>query len=78
MKKDVYGDSGADMGGAICGGVISESKLKSDQKKYGVWADMMCYVMPDDKFAQYQKLKEENWDSKEAKKLFDKHAWSMI
>ena len=69
---------GKDNGSAMCGGVISESQLKKDQEKYGVWANAMAYIMPDDKFSEYQKLKNENWDSKEAKKLFDEYAWSII
>lgn len=70
-------DTATDFSGAICGGVISESKQKADCKKYGVWANAMSYVMPDKEFKKYKALKEAHKD-KEAKKLFDEHAWSMI
>lgn len=63
--------------GAICGGVISQSKDRADEKKYGVWANAMCYVMPDKWFKKYVELKNAHKD-KEAKKIFDEHAWSKI
>lgn len=62
--------------GCICGGVISESQLKKDQKEYGIWADMMNWIMPDKYYKQYLKLIKT--DKKEADKLFKKHAYSMI
>lgn len=34
--------------GAICGGVISESKYQSDP-----WAYMMATILPDDKYKKY-------------------------
>ena len=33
--------------GAICGGVISMTKMRRDMKKYGAYANMMSFVMPD-------------------------------
>ena len=59
-------------GGAICGGVINKTLMYSD-----VWAYMMAYYMEDDKFEEYKKAKERG-DKKTAKKLFDKHARSII
>lgn len=41
--------------GVICGGVISESELK----KHDILEIMMCYILPDDKFEEYMKLKKE-------------------
>lgn len=55
--------------GFVCGGVISKSTFDSDP-----WAYMMCYYMPDDKFADYV----DSSDDKERKKLFDKYARSAI
>jgi hypothetical protein len=65
------------MGGAICGGVISQSQLNKDMKKYGVWADMMCYVMKDCWYKRYVKYLK-NKETKKADKVFYKHAYSMI
>lgn len=64
-------------GGAICGGVISESQNAKDEKKYGVWANAMCYVMPDKWYEKYITLKKLGKD-KDANKIFDEHAWSKI
>ena len=62
--------------GAICGGLISEKFWRSlkGEEHYGY---MMCYVMPTRQFNQYKKLKEAG-QHKEASKLHDKYAWSMI
>ena len=65
------------MSSAICGGVISQSQLNKDMKKYGVWADMMSYVMPDKWYALYVKYLKAKEDKK-AKKIFERHAYSMI
>lgn len=59
-------------GGAMCGGVVSQSTFDSDP-----WAYMMAFVMPDDRFEQYKICKREK-DEKKAKELFDKFAVSMI
>jgi len=59
-------------GGAICGGVISKSTFDSDP-----WAYMMGWVMEDVQFEKYKKLKEAGKD-KEAEKIFDKYAFSVI
>ena len=68
MEKEIKEKSG----GAICGGVISESKFKSNP-----WAFMMAYTMPDIKFNQYVVYKKLGKE-KEAQKLFDKYAYSHI
>ena len=65
------------MDGAICGGVISESQLMKDIKKYGAYADMMAYVMPDKQYKRYFTYKRQGKE-KEAKKIFDKYAMSQI
>jgi hypothetical protein len=54
---------------AICGGVISQSKFNSDP-----WAYMMCWIMDDDKFKEYQLIE----DKKEKHKFFEENAISMI
>lgn len=64
-------------GGAICGGVISKTMEKRLKKKYGVWACMMQYTMPDDKFEQYVEAKKSG-DDKKSHKLFAKYAHSKI
>jgi len=58
--------------GSLCGGVISESKFKSNP-----WADMMAYVMPDKQFNKYLVFKKQKKE-KEATKLFNKYAYSQI
>ena len=63
--------------GAICGGVISESQNLKAMKKYGVWANMMSYVMADKQFKIYSKLVKEGKD-KEAHEIFEKYAVSQI
>lgn len=55
--------------GAICGGVISQSKFDSDP-----WAYMMAWVMPDDKYKKYINEK----DRKKQQKIFEKYARSVI
>lgn len=62
---------------SICGGVISESELKKRIDNGTAEGVMMCFVMPDDKFDEYVKFKKEN-KHKEAKKIFNKYAMSMI
>lgn len=68
------------MNGAICGGVISKSLFHSNPGAY-----MMSYFMEDKIFARYKKSKkkgdkfgQDNKYDKEAKKLFDKYAYSAI
>lgn len=59
-------------GSGICGGVISQSLFDSDP-----WAYMMAWVMPDKQFEKYKILKEAGSD-KEAEKVFNEYATSMI
>lgn len=59
-------------GGAMCGGVISQSLFDSDP-----WAYMMAYSLPDLQFEKYKALKNAGKD-KEATKLFEKYAISHI
>jgi len=68
------------MGSAICGGVISVSQLHKDMKKYGVWADMMSFVLPDKQYAKYIALlkKGDLKSQKKADAIFDKYAISQI
>lgn len=65
------------MSGAICGGVISMSMLMRDIKKYGAYADMMAYVMPDKQYARFITLKKAN-KGKEAQKVFDREFGNYI
>ena len=46
-------------------------------KDFGVWADTMSWVMPDDKYEQYVALQKEGKD-KEATKIFEAYARSQI
>lgn len=62
------------MNGVICGGLISQSMHEENVKKFGVWADTMCYIMPDDKYAEYRKLQ----DTQEKVRFFKKYAVSQI
>lgn len=55
--------------GAICGGVVSQSKFDSDP-----WVYMMAYYMADDKFKKYVAEK----DPKKKRIMFDKYARSVI
>ena len=66
-----------DVVGAICGGLISQSYHEKNVKKYGVWVDMMAYIMPDKQFNKYETLKKAGKD-KEAEKVFDRYARSQI
>ena len=67
--ESTFGNGGE---GAMCGGVISETLMFSDP-----WAYMMAYYLPDEQFALYKKAKEAR-NNKEASKIFDKYARSMI
>lgn len=62
-------------GGAMCGGVISQSMFDSDPMAY-----MMAYYMEDDKFELYKKYKNSQGkaDQKSAQSLFKKYAKSAI
>ena len=62
---------------SICGGVISHTQSIEDMKKYGVWANAMAYVMPDDKYEEYVEAKLKGRE-KEATKLFNLYARSTI
>lgn len=64
-------------GGALCGGVISQSAHEKNVEKYGVWADTMSYVMPDEHHQKYIECKQAG-RSKEADALFRKYAISQI
>lgn len=65
------------LAGAICGGVISFSQNKKLMKKYGIWADLMSYIMPDKQYKCWVTLKKHGKD-KQAEKLFDRYAISQI
>ena len=64
-------------GGAICGGVISLSMNIKNMKKYGIWADTMAYILPDDKYKRYVSLLKAG-KRKEASLIFDRFAHSQI
>ena len=65
------------MSGFLCGGVISQSQHDKNVAEYGVWADTMSWVMPDEQFKQYEALIVAG-NNKEAEKLFEKYAVSQI
>ena len=60
------------MSGAICGGVVSQSKAMKDPYAY-----MMAFVMPDIQYKKYVRLIKNN-KRVEVNKLFDKYAMSQI
>lgn len=66
---------------SICGGVISQSYYDDYVKKNGdPYGIMMAYIMPDDKFEVYVKLRESKGkaDQKSADEWFDKYARSQV
>lgn len=63
--------------GAICGGVISQSQHEENVEEYGVWADTMSWVIPDEHYETYIALKKKGWD-KHAHVIFEKFAVSQI
>ena len=64
-------------GGSICGGVISQSMDREMIKKHGVYATMMCYILPDEQYEKYISLKKLGKD-KEASKIFERFGHSII
>ena len=62
----------------ICGGVIRESEFKEKLKsKDGIYGIMLCWVLPDDKYVEWERLQKEG-KREEAKKIVDKYAKSII
>lgn len=62
----------------ICGGVIKESEFKEKLKsKDGVYGIMMCWVLPDDKYEEWERLHKKG-KHEEARQIFDKYAKSII
>ena len=62
----------------ICGGVIKESEFKKRLKsKDGVYGIMMCWVLPDDKYEEWERLHKKG-KHEEARQIFDKYAKSII
>ena len=66
--------------GSICGGVITMSQLMRDIKKYGPYAGMMAFVMPDHIMPLYKKFKHsrDKIDQKIAEHIFERWAVSQI
>ncbi len=64
-------------GGAVCGGIISQTQWEKDSKRFGIWANMMAYILPDKQYKKYILFKKQNKD-KEATKIFEKYAISQI
>ena len=56
-------------GGAMCGGVTSESTFYSNPDAY-----MMAFIMTDENFEVYRNIKGE----KDRRQFFKKHAYSHI
>jgi len=66
-------------GGAICGGVMSESQMMEGIEKHGAYFGMMSFVLPDKHYNRYIKLANGNLkEQAEAKKIFKKYARSQI
>ena len=74
MKKEKKQE---DSGGSISGGIISQSMNGKMTKKYGVYATMMCYILPDEQYKKYISFKKSGKD-KEANKIFEHFARSII
>ena len=64
------------LGGAICGGVISETQFKEALGKnlYGI---LMSFILPDVQYKKYLEMTKQGKE-KEATKLFEKYAYSLI
>ena len=62
---------------SICGGVLSQSMHEKNMRKHGIWADMMSFILPDKQYKKYVVYKEKGKD-KEAERIFDKFAISLI
>jgi len=79
--ESTFMNGGGELGsGSMCGGVISQSYysnyIKENGDPYGI---MTAYVMDDENFALYKRLKQGGKaDQKAARELFDKKAWSQI
>jgi len=63
--------------GFLCGGIIKESKFWELFDKGELEPYFLCLVLPDDKYEEYVKLKEEGKE-KEAEKIIKKYAFSLI
>ena len=64
-------------GGSICGGVISNSMSIKRMKRYGVWADAMSYILPDDKYEKYIAYKKSG-KKEQAAKILERYAYSSF
>ena len=62
--------------GSICGGIITESEFQKRLKDNEVEGVIMAFILPDDKYKTYWKLKD-NGKDREATKIFDKFARSI-
>lgn len=63
--------------GSICGGIIRQSEFDRRLKEGTVEGVMMAFVMPDNEFDAYIKLREVG-ETKKAQDLFNRFAWSII
>jgi len=63
--------------GAICGGIISESEFKKRFKNKTLERVIMARVLPDEYYKKYSELIKKG-EYEKAKKIFYKHAWSII
>ena len=57
---------------AICGGIVKESEFEKNPTAY-----LMCIILPDKYYEEYEKLLKEG-KRKEAKRILKKYAWSVI
>ena len=62
---------------SICGGVISQSMDRKMTKKYGVYATMMNWILPDEQYKKYISFKKSG-KNKEASKIFEQFRHSII
>ena len=77
MKKKKVNKSFKRAYGSICGGIISESDFKKHFENKTLEQVMMAWVLPDKWYKRYWELKDKGKD-REARKIFEKYAWSII
>lgn len=79
--ESTFANGGGELGsGSMCGGVMSRSAWnKATNNGADPWGYMMAFIMDDENFALYQRLKSGGKaDQKAASELFDKVAISQI
>lgn len=79
--ESTFLNGGGELGsGSMCGGVMSRSAWeKATNNGADPWGYMMAFIMDDENFEMYKRLKQGgSTDQKAARELFDKCAHSQI